>query len=233
MIMPFALASDRWRSFVVCAVLAVTGCGAKLDLRPVDQDISTVSLAQGRQLLDQGRATEAVATFRKLLRQGGDGLQGLNGLAIAYSELGRPDLAAEMFSRALAIAPNDPATLNNIGFSALRRADASLARHYLKKASLRKGDQDHDEIQGNLARLALLERLERMPSRRPAMTRAALFSRHKLSAPVNLLKLPKNSEYAATAAALLDASPSASSTVTMVDFTAVIDPFSDQRTAEQ
>lgn len=232
MIVPFAMlvvmTSNRWRSIVVCALLVMAGCSVQPALRPVGQHASPVSMLQARQLLDQGRAAEAVAAFRKLLRQGDDDLRGLNGLAIAYSELGRPDLAAEMFSRALAIAPDDPATLNNIGFSALRRADASLARHYLEKADRRRGD--HEEIEGNLARLALLERFERMPPTRPAMTRAALFSRDERSASVKHLKLPVNSEQAAVAVVALDVAPSA---VTIVDFMTVIDPFSDQRTTKQ
>ena len=231
--MPSVMTPDRWRSIVLCAVLAIAGCSTQPALRPVGHPPSPISMVQAKQLLGQGRAAEAVSAFRKLLRQGGDDLQGLNGLAIAYSELGRSDLAAEMFSRALAIAPNDPATLNNIGFSALRRADASLARHYLEKADRQKGDRDHDEIEGNLAGLALLERFERMPSTRPAMTRAALLSWDKRSASVNHLKLPKNGRQVTAAFAALDVTPSEPPKAIMVDFTTVFDPFSDHQTTER
>ena len=231
--MPSVMTSDRWRSIVLCAVLAITACSVQPALRPVGQNPSPISLVQAKQLLGQGRAAEAVSAYRKLLRQGGEDLQGLNGLAIAYSELGRPDLAAEMFSRALALAPNDPATLNNIGFSALRRADALLARHYLEKADRQKADRNHDEIEGNLRGLALLESFERMPSTRPAMNRAALLSWDQRSAPVNHLVLPKNGGQVTTAVAALDVARSEPPKAIMVDFTTVVDPFSDHQTTER
>lgn len=215
---------------VLCASIVLSGCAATLDLRPIGAPEPSLTLIEGKQLLGQGRAAEAVTAFRKHLRQEGDSLHGLNGLAIAYSELGRPDLAAEMFSRALTIAPDDPATLNNIGFSALRRADAGLARRYLEKASLQQGD--HQEIQGNLAGLAFLEQIKQKPGSAPALTRAALYTRDQRPSPVTRLALPRSGGHTASLIAALEAAASKPSPqpskVTLVDFTSVIDPFSSQ-----
>jgi len=137
----------------------LSACSDKPDLRVAGKAPSPISFAEGKRLLEAGRAAEAVTAFRTRLREYGADLQGLNGLAIAYSELGRPDLAADMFGRALTLKPNDPATLNNIGFSALRRADVVLARHYLEKAQ--QGEGGFDEIDGNLERLALFETFDK------------------------------------------------------------------------
>ena len=91
-----------------------------------------------------------------------------------------------MFARALALRPNDPATLNNIGFAALRRADSRLARRYLEKA--RRYGNGLDEIDGNLERLHLLEMIERSRSQTPALRPAAWHSPdHE---PSNVIRLP-------------------------------------------
>jgi Flp pilus assembly protein TadD len=135
--------------FIVTACTATSGHG------PDRSMTNKPAFDEARHLLDQGRAVEAVSAFRALLREDSSDLRGLNGLGIAYSELGRTDLSAEMFARALALSPDDPATLNNIGFSALRRAEPVVARHYLEKA--KKRQSAHQEIDGNLIRLATLE----------------------------------------------------------------------------
>ncbi|MDH3662417.1 MAG: tetratricopeptide repeat protein [Alphaproteobacteria bacterium] len=205
-------ASNRWLPACLCALIAASGCSAGPDLRVSNQDAPLASIAEGRQLLDQGRAVEAVSAFRRYLRREGGDLRGLNGLAIAYSELGRQDLAAEMFARALALAPDDPATLNNIGFSALRRADARLARRYLEKARGQSGDLE--EIEGNLARLALLEAIERRPASPPTYRQAMQAARQDRSSSI-----------------APDATPSAPSPAALIDFTAVNDPFSRPRAA--
>lgn len=125
-------------------------------LRPAKTNAEVVSFDHARQLLERGKNAEAITAFRTLSRQDGASIPVLNGLAIAHAELGRPDLATGLFAEALAISPNDPGTLNNIGFAALRRNEAELAHRYLKRAE-QHGD-NVPEISGNLA---LLNRLER------------------------------------------------------------------------
>ena len=176
------------------ALLILTGCQVSPDIRLAQAPASTVSITEGRRHLEDGRADMAVTAFRQVLRKDRKDLQALNGLAIAYSELGREDLATEMFSRALSIAPNDAATLNNIGFSALRRADAMLARHYLMKAQSRNADLE--EVEGNLARLAMLETI----AHRPAFERS---------------QRPGN----------IDSIPPVQPSISVIDFTTVLDPF--------
>jgi len=135
--------------------LMLTACAARVESELKGARENRLTFSGARQLLDQGQAIQAVAAFRALLREDPSDLGGLNGLAIAYSELGKTDLAAEIFARALVLSPDDPATLNNIGFSALRRAEPALARRYLERAGYRK--DEHPEISGNLTRLDAVE----------------------------------------------------------------------------
>ncbi len=209
---------------VLLASLALSGCGAGPDIRVNEEAASKVSLGEGKRLLEAGRAVEAVTAFRRQLRVEGADLQALNGLAIAYSELGRMDLAAEMFSRALALSPDDPATLNNIGFSALRRADERLARHYLEKA--RRENGDHEKIGGNLARLALLEEMNRMDPAKPVLTPAMMSKQDLRSSEVMRISLPRRGAQIRSASPTLEIRQPTSLPRSMIDFTAVTDPFS-------
>jgi len=124
-----------------------------LQLAAADDEMT--SLKHAIQLIDQGKTVEAITAFRSLLRGDGPSLPVLNGLAIAHAELGRPDLAAVFFAQALTLSPDDPMTLNNIGYAALRRRDTSLARRYLHMA-----EQAGDGTPEISANLHALERLE-------------------------------------------------------------------------
>ncbi|MGH1480654.1 MAG: tetratricopeptide repeat protein [Geminicoccales bacterium] len=133
------------QSSVLIAALSalLLGCSPTAEVRVATSEVSLteeLSFQQARTLVDSGKVPEAITAFRKLLRVSGPSLPVLNGLAIAYAEFGRPDLAARYFAEALALAPDDPATLNNIGFAALRRKDVDLARHYLERAERAGGD---------------------------------------------------------------------------------------------
>lgn len=158
-------------SMLLLSVLLPTlvACAPKTDIRvaPTGALVTeAVSVNHGKDLVDRGKVVEAITVFRTLLRDDGPSLPVLNGLAIAHGELGRPDLAAGFFAKALAIAPDDPATLNNIGYAALRRNEPDLARQYLERA-----DQVGNgalKISGNLK---ALERLETWQS--PAMVMGA------------------------------------------------------------
>ena len=151
---------------ILTLLFSLSACGVQLAnepiLRPAAPDRGTVSLEQARRLIDQGKAAEAVTAFRSLLRADGPSLAIMNGLAVAHAELGRPDLAADFFAQALTLAPGDPATLNNIGYAALRRRETGLARHYLEMAE-QAGD-GAPEIDGNL------NALERLEASRTALT---------------------------------------------------------------
>lgn len=218
--------SPIWYLTILCVLSTLWSCSAKPGLRVASNEAAPVSIVEGKRLLEEGQAVEAVAVFRAARRTDGASVDILNGLAIAYGELGKPDLAAEMFGRALALKPNDPATLNNIGFAALRRADAVLARHYLERADA--GTSDLAEISGNLEGLALLEKARRERLSRRASLRAAAFSDE-------IDVKPRMSLSIANPAPDLNPSsrpPLTQSTATLIDFAAVNDPFLDPLTAE-
>lgn len=221
--------SHRRTCLVLLAFMAMGGCTAGPDLRVSDEAVAKASYGEGKRLLEEGRAVEAVTAFRRHVRAEGASLEVLNGLAIAYGELGKPDLSTEMFSRALAIAPGDPATLNNIGFSALRRADERLARHYLEKA--RRGQGDDEKIAGNLVRLALLQEINRKPAARPALAPAVMSQQERQFLEVNRIAVPGNDAETPSTTPIPKARQPKPLPRSMVDFTAVIDPFSWDRAA--
>jgi Tfp pilus assembly protein PilF len=208
------------------------GSGQKPLLRLADLGSTEASFEEGRRLLDRGHVAKAVTAFRAALRRDGPTAPVLNGLAIAYAELGRPAEAADMFSRALAIAPDDPATLNNIGFAALRRADTVLARLYLERAE-RQGSSE-DKIGGNLARLARLEttmhRHTALPGTMIAKADAASpFSVERLTASAQQLNGLQQQDLVASAAFRRAAGPSGEA-ATLIDFAGVVDPWATAHT---
>lgn len=225
--------SASWRStqrigVLLLGLFLVCGCKAQPELRAIDEKALSVSITAGRQLLDQGKAVEAVVAFRRLLSQEGPDLKVLNGLAIAYSELGQTNLAAEMFARALEVSPNDPATLNNIGFAALRRADAGLARRYLEKA--RAQNADFAEIKGNLQGLSFLESGHH---RNPASSRVIQAALTVPDQPAARTRRPPLQDSDQKVRSKKPEPPKAiPTTPLMIDFTDVIDPFSKRRTNE-
>jgi Flp pilus assembly protein TadD len=214
----------------VLALLAVLGaCRSVPELRPSAENASPASFEEGKRLLEEGRTVEAVSTFRRHLREKGADLNGLNALAIAYAELGHADLAAEMFGRALALKPDDAATLNNIGFAALRRADGRLARRYLEQAR-RQGDM-LDEIDGNIERLHLLEMVEAVRSRSPALRQAAWHGPEQQPSAVVHLSIRKPTPRTPTPSAEETATPT-SPKPELIDFMTVNDPFSPNTRAK-
>jgi len=62
-------------------------------------------IAQGRKALQDGQLGTAVTMFRNAKQVPEQEAAAANGLAIAYSQLGRPDLAERYFREAVAIAP--------------------------------------------------------------------------------------------------------------------------------
>ena len=203
-------------------LVALGACSRMPELRPSTLSASPAGLVEGKRLLEEGRAVEAVSAFRRHLRQNGADLNGLNALAIAYTELGQSDLAAEMFGRALALKPDDAATLNNIRFAALRRADGRLARHYLEQA--RRQSDDLDEIDGNLERLHLLDMIEQLPSRTPALRQAAWHAPGKQPPAVAHLSISEPAPRAPSPSPKEAATP-LSPKPELIDFMSVNDPF--------
>lgn len=140
--------------------LAATGCetgGPQPLIRPAAQAAPPAGGAyeEGKRALTEQRPAAALAAFRRAVLGEGRSLRLLNGLAIAYAELGRDDLAARYFGEAQAQAEDDPLTLNNIGYAALKRGETELARRYFTAA--RAAGAEPALITANLTRLAELE----------------------------------------------------------------------------
>ena len=110
---------------------------------------------RGKGHLLAGRLGLAVAELQIALDRAEDDVDVLNGLAVAYAELGRDELAARHFQRALLLAPNEPATYNNIGYAAFRQGRLDLARLYLDRAAALAGGEER--VAANLAFLAAAE----------------------------------------------------------------------------
>lgn len=208
---------------LLSACWLMSACTAGPEIRVEQEAPAATSLAEGRRFLEQGRAAEAVAVFRRRLRKEGSSLTALNGLAIAYGELGRPELAAEMFARALAMAPDDAATLNNIGFAALRRADLPLARLYLERAR-RRGD-GVDQVEGNLARLAVLESNDFKRPSRSVLRPAALHGRGERAVSPLRLAMPKTGVERPAGPTEPSRRGQTRPSSIMIDFISVNDPF--------
>jgi tetratricopeptide (TPR) repeat protein len=71
------------------------------------KDIGEGYLADGRKALDRGEITAAVTAFRNAKLYPGHEAAAFNGLAIAYSRLGRTDLTERFFLEAVALAPDE------------------------------------------------------------------------------------------------------------------------------
>lgn len=96
--------------------------------------------------------------FRRVVEANAASAEGWVGLAAAYDQLRRFDLADRAYAQALKIAGPRPALLNNRGYSYLIRGDIKRARQDLNAASAR--DPQNPLIQRNL------ELLDKAASRR-------------------------------------------------------------------
>jgi len=112
---------------LVCAP-ALSGCtwlgGGKAELassgivRDVAGDYGEEQLAAGKVALASGRTSEAIDAFMIARLYPELAAEAHNGLAVAYSQLGRDDLTETFFRSAVALAPSD------------ERFQANLARFY-------------------------------------------------------------------------------------------------------
>ena len=72
-----------------------------------EADYAAAQIAQGRKALDEGQPGAAVTAFRNAKQFPEQAAAASNGLAIAYSQLGRSDLAERYFRDAMALAPGE------------------------------------------------------------------------------------------------------------------------------
>jgi hypothetical protein len=129
-------------------ILALTGCTdtfAKFGIRlgpslPDQKLVDRDPYERGKEFLATGRLGLAVHAFRTALHETPQSVEALNGLAVAYDQLGRHDQALRHYKRALTLAPDTAQTLNNIGYSYLRQGRMDLAVSFLNKAKQIAGD---------------------------------------------------------------------------------------------
>lgn len=81
---------------------------------PTLADYGALQIALGRQALDDGLYGTAVTAFRNARQVPQWDAAACNGLAIAYSRIGRPDLAERYFTQAMTLAPEEPRYLANL-----------------------------------------------------------------------------------------------------------------------
>ncbi|HEX6015430.1 MAG TPA: tetratricopeptide repeat protein [Geminicoccaceae bacterium] len=105
----------------------------------------------GRAALARGDVGLAVEQFRRELHADPGSVRALNGLAIAYDELGRFDVARAVYERALHAAPDAPDTMNNLGRSLLRQGAPEAALPYLVRAREAAPPGERAVIEANLA----------------------------------------------------------------------------------
>ena len=72
-----------------------------------DVAFSEATLQEGRQQLEQGRISEAIASFRMAMMAPATRAEASNGLAVAYAKLGRSDLADRYFREAMTLDPDN------------------------------------------------------------------------------------------------------------------------------
>lgn len=107
---------------VSCVALMVTGCAAQQQTAPEFRLSSTTAVSnpgasmvqRGRAQLDAGLNAMAIESFRAESRANPDNADAYNGLAVAYSRIGRDDLAQRYFETALAKDPANTKAMANL-----------------------------------------------------------------------------------------------------------------------
>ena len=105
----------------------------------------------GRKHLAEGRPGRAIERFQRALARDRNSVLTLNGLGIAYAELGRYLHAERYFERALDLAPNDGLTLNNYASMLIAKGEPARARPLLEAAARRVLPAERQVVDGNLA----------------------------------------------------------------------------------
>ena len=104
-------------------------------------DLGAAQLAEGRRLLKEGRTVDAIESFMLAKAFPQHAPAAFNGLAVAYSRLGRTDLTERFFLTAVALAPEDDRYRSNLAVfyaqnPAQRGLDARLQVAALQQAAL-------------------------------------------------------------------------------------------------
>jgi Flp pilus assembly protein TadD len=90
---------------------------------------------RAKALLASGDIPGAMAGFRRVLAFDPQSVDAMNGLAITYDRMGRHDVARGWYEAALAIKPDAPSVLSNLGYSLLLAGQPRAAIPWLQAAS--------------------------------------------------------------------------------------------------
>ena len=115
---------------------------------PDASSMASTSLERGRSLLGAGNFGLAADAYKKAIETRPDDTQAWLGLAAAYDELRRFDLADRAYQQAMELGGPTIQLLNNRGFSYLLRGDYAAARRDLNAA--RAKDPSNARVRDNL-----------------------------------------------------------------------------------
>ena len=126
---------------VCCGLLG--GCASVPDTSPIasllksgDQGWAKFDdYERGKHYLAAGDYGLAVSAFTLALQADRNSVSALNGLAIAYSRIGRDDVSENLFRQALQLDQHSALTLNNVSTFYLSKGDTAMARVYAAQAS--------------------------------------------------------------------------------------------------
>jgi Flp pilus assembly protein TadD len=150
---------------LACAAPLLAGCettngSASADVKSVTASFGGLSrnpagdedLKLGKEHFRNGNFGLAEKHFKQAVEQSQDNLEAVVGLAAAYDQLGRFELADRLYGEAMRISGGSAVVLNNRGYSYYLRRDFKRARSDFQ-AALRK-DPASEMAQRNLALLS-------------------------------------------------------------------------------
>ena len=111
------------------------------------QTLSERAFDQGKDHLAAGRAGLAIVAFERAIRLDPTSVGALNGIGAAYDNLKRYDIALGYYKRALALAPQNADTMNNIAVSLHLAGDPAANTWFAQAAKL---DPDNETIAANI-----------------------------------------------------------------------------------
>ena len=127
-------------AMAVAATTALTGCqtASSIDTKPAmannQATIASHKLALGSTFFSAGNYGSAEKSYREAVEATPENGEAWLGLAAAYDQLGRFDLADRAYENLIRIEGRKPSILNNYGYSNLLRGDRKKARKLLQEA---------------------------------------------------------------------------------------------------
>ena len=132
------LARGAAAGFVLLDAGLVQARAAPIDIRIVNsapQGATGDAYAHGRERLAAGDVGAALSAFRQALAANPQSVDALNGVAVCYDRLGQYDISRSYYALALALEPQSPTVLNNLGYSLYLQGDHAAAATPLRIAA--------------------------------------------------------------------------------------------------